>query len=408
MNGHNINQEPADALDIARGVNQYINFKAQPTIPAKIANRLVDVQAKRLQNAMYSFKPNTVSDEDENPHTLGADMNIIEGRHGRVRRMGVVASGRIDGIKARQRQIAEQIASTAVYSTEHARGRSAPTAAPASAVPLEKINQRLTDLEQISKDINQNIAHIDAVVAIKDNYLRQLKTAKELLAIYKAAQASGDEDKLDEAEIFHAAYTVIMHNVQRRYNPNALNANGHETIVQVIARLEHEVADLNAKAAEERFEVKMEETLLSSLVNAKNIKQVEYMLSHNQAMEFESLCDVILKTIIDTRMKTFPWSEMEKSENGLADIERMQQIKRNVIQRLISSLDIPRKTGDKGPDPIVVGLDSVVLDWNAKIDEGSPKEKQEPLNQNTKTVTSKTPSSIQEETYIFDYKNFKL
>ncbi len=340
MNGYNINQEPADKLDVTQKVNQYIASGVQPTIPQNISDRLLAAHAKRLENTMYSLPANGVDGEDTNADELRADMNTIEARHGRVRRMGVFASGRIDGIKARQRQIAEQIASTTVYSTEHASGKSAPTAAPVSTVPLEKINQRLKDLEQIATDINQNIAHIDAVVSIKDNYLHQLRTAEGLLARYKAAEESGDDEQMDQAEIFHAAYTVIMNNVPRRYNPDAPNSKGHETIAQVIVRLEDEIADLNAKAAEQRFEVKMEETLLSSLMNTKNIKQVEHMLSHDQAMEFENLCDGILKTLIDARMKTFPWSEMGKSENGLAETRRMSIIKQKVIQRTINLINL--------------------------------------------------------------------
>lgn len=273
MNGYNINQEPADKLDVTQKVNQYIASGVQPTIPQNISDRLLAAHAKRLENTMYSLPANGVDGEDTNADELRADMNTIEARHGRVRRMGVFASGRIDGIKARQRQIAEQIASTTVYSTEHASGKSAPTAAPVSTVPLEKINQRLKDLEQIATDINQNIAHIDAVVSIKDNYLHQLRTAEGLLARYKAAEESGDDEQMDQAEIFHAAYTVIMHNVPRRYNPEATNAKGHETIAQVIARLEDEVAELNSKAAEGGFEVGLEQNILEAVKGKGKITQ---------------------------------------------------------------------------------------------------------------------------------------
>ena len=294
------------------------------------------------------------------------------------------ARRRIDGIKENQRQIAKQLSSIRSDGHDKSQERLADKVATVPTSTLDKVRTRLSELEQISKDINKNIDHIDAVVAIKDNYLHQLRTAETLLARYNAAQTSGDDDQMDQAEIFHAAYTVIMHNVPRRYNPEANNKDGHETIAQVIARLEDEVSDLNSKAAEERFEVKMEETLLSSLVNTKNIKQVEYMLSHNQAMEFENLCDGILKTIIDARMKTFPWSEIGKSENGLADIERMQQIKRNLIQRLINSLDMPRKTGDKEPDLIKVT-------WGSAVDDNAILEKITPATNYESTGDIETP-----------------
>ncbi len=328
MYGYNINQEPADKLDTAREVNKYIDFDIQPTIPRNIADRLSVAHAKRVQNTMY-FEPTNKVDGPEEVQ-LKDEMSIIEARHGRVRRMGVVASGRIDGIRRKQEDIARRIASARVYGAEQKEESSAAKAKGSAidrdrlspAATQEKVKTRLSELERISSDINQNIAHIDAVVAIKDNYLHQLRTAEKLLARYNATQASGDEDKMDDAEIFHAAYTVIMNNVPRRYNPEATNAKGHETIGQVIARLEHEVADLNAKAAEEGFEVGLEMALLNEIQSDPNIDAETLDNKANQAVDryVKTMSSAGAKAINEDRAKNITQNIVDRMNSFLKNI----------------------------------------------------------------------------------------
>ena len=317
MNGYNINQEPADKLDVTQKVNQYIAFGVQPTIPQNISDRLLAAHAKRLENTMYSLPANGVDGEDTNADELRADMNTIEARHGRVRRMGVFASGRIDGIRKRQEDIARQIATANVYEADSDKSptnnadkqskKDPSVVSPEQTTPdkatVEKVKNRLTELEKISTEINQNIDHIGAVVAIKGNYLHQLSTAKKLLEKYQAATdyvSNSENTDESEAEVFKAAYAIIMHNIPRRYNPDAPNSTGHETIAQVIVRLEDEIADLNAKAAEQRFEVGLETATLNSLSNnptTHDVKEVvessvqKYLLAFKNSNSRSQLTD---------------------------------------------------------------------------------------------------------------------
>ena len=249
----------------------------QPSIPANVLERITQASENRVSEnisalpAAYDIKeylqaaaPND-SDSIEVPATRSSETLKMEAYDRKLRSGELFARRRIDGIKENQRQIAKQLSSIRSDGHDKSQERLADKVATVPTSTLDKVRTRLSELEQISKDINKNIDHIDAVVAIKDNYLHQLRTAETLLARYNAAQTSGDDGQMDQAEIFHAAYTVIMHNVPRRYNPEANNKDGHETIAQVIARLEDEVSDLNSKAAEERFEVGLEKNILETI-----------------------------------------------------------------------------------------------------------------------------------------------
>lgn len=300
------------------------DIKNQPTIPAGISRDMLNTVKKAA--ATNYLETMVLGTKKENSHLTSGTTDIMRAHSRSINAGQLLAGRRIDGIREKQRDIARQLAGmqgrdpAQAEDVDRKRAETAPTAR------LDKVKARLSELERISIDINQNISHIAAVVAIKDNYLHQLRTAEKLLAKYEEAQQAAKErvdddtdnsvsDEMDQAEIFHAAYTVIMHNVPRRYNPEASNKDGHETIAQVISRLEKEVSDLNSKAAEESFEVGLEMALLNEIQSDSNIDAETLNNKANQAV------GRYVKTMRDAGVKAI-------------DVQRELDIKKEALIRI--------------------------------------------------------------------------
>lgn len=203
----------------------------------------------RLQYASQARTLDTLGWKEEVVGTnLPQDIKIINDTASKLRKGVRSASIKTIGVRSRMDDIARKVIKMQNPElTEHQQ----------TPKHLDKIKIRLGELEELSMEIDKEISHIGAIVAIKDSYLHQLRVAKDLMA---RADMNPDGD-----EALSAAATIVLHTIPKRYNTGAKNANGRETIDQVISRLEDEVAELNEKVAEERFEVGLEIALLDEI-----------------------------------------------------------------------------------------------------------------------------------------------
>ena len=303
--------------DVGRDQLEIISAtRDQSTIPKGVSDRLLNASIGRtniiLNNRNIDTKSATDETDSENKDILSLNNTSRGMKAGTIRSIRQVRDS-----KKRMSDIARRIATTQEIKAGSAEKMPAVS---------ERIAARLKELEVLSKDLNKEISHVDAIVAIKESYLHEIKTANELLT-----RANLDENG-DEA--LRAAAMIILSKVPKRYNPEAKNREDGETIGQVIARLEEEVERLQTDIDANKMEVNIEITLLNALSEKKLSDRLRYLIGKEDILELKALFSKIINDIIDARFGNHALNDTTIQ----ARLATMRDLAKTVVNKTIAIL----------------------------------------------------------------------
>ena len=191
-------------------------------------------------------------------------------------------------------------------------------------------------LESIKSDLNKALSHLDKIIKVKDEYKKRLAAAKTMLALAstgnnQAITLSADGELEIDAGVMKAGYNVLMSSMPPRYTVGSFTNSSRkesddreESIDQIVAELDTEIAVLRSEVENHKFEADLESAIIEYLEDGGK-DEVARMRKNKDAEGFDKL-------VTDTLLDSF---------SGETDLEYKNRMMERVKQRVLELYDIP-------------------------------------------------------------------